>query len=82
MTIRLPETNIFDRILKYFGKKRGIIFPKAIDEKYGPHYYVKALKENFWKALLRPKKEPLPDNYIDFFDIENLNKYVKEKEKQ
>jgi hypothetical protein len=58
MTIRVPQENIFDKILKKLGKKRRIILPENIDkiyEKYGPYTQICAKKERFIKALLRTK---------------------------
>ena len=65
MTIRKPDPTIGDRILKFFGKKRGIILPADLYKEFGPYAYIKAKKENFWKALFRSKKAPLPENVTD-----------------
>ena len=54
MTIRIPNDNILDKILKLFGKKREFIFPEETDKiykNYGPYVQIKASKENFFKAL-------------------------------
>jgi len=58
MTIRVPQEDFFDKILKKLGKKRRIIFPENIDkiyEKYGPYTQVRAKKESILRALLRKK---------------------------
>jgi hypothetical protein len=65
MTIKMPDPTVGDKILKFFGKKRGVILPSEPYEKYGPYAYSKALKENFWKALLRSRNAPLPENVVD-----------------
>ena len=66
MTIRIPDPTIGDKILKIFGKKRGIILPVEAYEKFGTYAYTKAVKENFWKALFRSKNAPLPGNVVDW----------------
>ena len=66
MTIRNPDPTIGDKILKFLGKKRGIILPVNSYEKFGPYAYAKAIKENFWTALFRSKNAPLPENLIDW----------------
>ena len=76
MTIRLPDQNIFDRILGLLGKKRGVRIPTEAYEKFGPYCQLKAFKENYWKALLRSKHEKLPDGYIDLFEIEGFRREV------
>ena len=66
MTIRIPDPTIGDKILKYFGKKRGVVMPPNPNNKYGPYAYSRADKENFWKALFRSKNAQLPENVIDY----------------
>ena len=82
MTIRLPNPNIFDRILKLLGKKRGVILPAGNYEKFGQYAYVKASKESFWRALLRSGGEDLPDGYIDLSQIEDFRKEINSDEKK
>lgn len=65
MTIKRPKRSIADRLLHALGKKRGIILPDKSHEDYGPHVYAVAEKECFWKALLRPKGESLPQGMTD-----------------
>lgn len=72
MTIVMPEPNIVDKILKFIGKKRGVIFPDKAIEKYGEHVYAKAYKESFWKALLRPGSQELPEGMVNVFFIQDL----------
>ena len=58
MTIQVPSDNILDRILKVFGKRRGIIMPKHLDKttnQFGHHAIIRTKKENFLKALFRRK---------------------------
>lgn len=59
MTIRIPDDNILDKILKLFGKEREIIVPKGAEKIYkelGPHVQIKAKKESFFKALFGKTK--------------------------
>ena len=72
MTIRMPELNIFDQILKSLGKKRGVRYPVEAYKKFGQSAYIKATKESFWKALFRSKNQPLPEGYIDLFSFYDL----------
>jgi hypothetical protein len=56
MTIKIPPENIFDKILKIFGKERKIIIPSEADKIYrklGQHVQILAKRENFFKALLK-----------------------------
>jgi len=58
MTIKLPPENIFDTILKVFGKERKVIVPDGIDGIYkekGPYVQIKTRREGFLKALFRKK---------------------------
>jgi hypothetical protein len=66
MTLRIPEPNIGDIILRYFGKKRGLIFPNGRLEAQGIDVYATAIKESFWKALLRPRNSQLPAGAADY----------------
>ena len=78
MTIRIPDSNIGDKILRYFGKKRGLIFPKNIKEQNVHSIYAKAIKENFWKALLRSKNTQLPEDVMDYETFMESFKKIKE----
>jgi hypothetical protein len=82
MTIRLPEQNIFDRFLKFLGKKRGVRMPIGAYEKFGHYSYVKAYKESFWKALFRSRRDELPESMIDISQIEEFRKEISESEKK
>ena len=60
MTIRTPDDNILDKILKFFGKEREIIIPEKAEKIYkelGPYVQIKAKKENFFKALFKKTTE-------------------------
>ena len=65
----MPNPTIGDWILNILGKKRGVILPVESYEKSGPYVYSKAVKENFWKVLFRPKNAPLPENVVDLDSI-------------
>jgi len=54
------------------GKKRGVFFPTKVHADYGQYVYTIGKKENFWKALLRPKSEQLLDGFIDISDYSHL----------
>lgn len=82
MTIRLPDPNILDRFLKLLGKKRGVVLPSGNSKKFGPHFYAKAYKESFWRALFRSSSDELPDNLIDVFQIEDFRKEILTSEKK
>jgi hypothetical protein len=65
MTIRIPEDNILDKILKLFGKKREFIVPEEAEKIYkelGPHVQIKAKKESFFKALFGKSQNPDMEN--------------------
>ncbi len=65
MTIKIQKPNIFDKILKLFGKEREVIIPegaKKIYRKYGPHVQIKAKKENFFKALFSKTQKQKKEN--------------------
>jgi hypothetical protein len=71
MTLRIPDPNISDKILRLFGKKRALIIPKFRVERKEIDIYAVAVKENFWRALFRPRKSQLPAGSVDY---ENFKK--------
>jgi hypothetical protein len=64
MTTRIPKSDFFDKILHLLGKRRAIKIPSGIYLKYGPYVSVRANKENFWRAFLRPKGQEPPEGYV------------------
>ena len=75
MTIRMPNEDLPDKILKALGKKRGVKIPAGVFKKFDPQkvdVYEIAQKESFWKALLRSKDEELPEDFFNLFDFEKL----------
>lgn len=72
MTIMMPEPSITDKMLKILRKKRGVIFPNKAVGKFGQHFYARAYKESFWKALLRPGNQELPEDMVDVFSFQDL----------
>ena len=66
MTLRIPDPDIGDKILRYFGKKRALIFPNGKLEAQGIDVYATAIKESFWAALLRPRASRLPGDAVDY----------------
>jgi len=79
MTIKIPNANLADKLLKLMGKKRGIILPSGIYEKFGLYTYSVAKKENFFIALLRSASEPLPNGVVDIHTFASL-KHLSDKE--
>jgi hypothetical protein len=77
MTIRIPEDDSLDKILHLFGKRRAVKIPEDTYQKFGPYVYARGMKENFWRALLRPKGKNPPKGYVyaeDFLEpINRLN---------
>ena len=70
MTIRIPNPSMGDRILRLFGKKRALIIPKVRVEGKEIDIFAVAVKENFWKALFRPRKSQLPAGSVDYETFE------------
>jgi hypothetical protein len=66
MTITVPKDNFLDKILHLFGKRRAFKMPESVYNKYGPYVYAHAIKESFWRALLRHKGQDPPAGY--FYD--------------
>jgi hypothetical protein len=60
MTVRIPQENILDKILKLFGKERKVIIPEEADKIYkdfGPYVQIKGKRENIFKSLIRRKQD-------------------------
>ena len=73
MTIKTPREDFFDKVLKMLGKKRALYLPNAFDRE-DLYIQVRARKEPFLKALLRPRNSPLPKGWIYMDDfLNNLN---------
>jgi hypothetical protein len=70
MTIRIPEPSIGDKVLRLFGKKRALVIPKVRVERKEIDIYAVAVKESFWKALLRSRKAQLPAGSVDYETFE------------
>jgi len=60
MTITLRSANIFDKILKMFGKNRAFYVP----QQNGRYVYQRAIPESFLRAFLRPAHTSLPANWF------------------
>ena len=76
MTIRIPEPNIFDKILSFIGKKRGFTIPDNLYEEFGPYAYIQAKRESFWKALMRRGNTPPPNGTYDWEQPLTSKKFV------
>ena len=70
MTIRIPDPSIDDRMLRLFGKKRALIYPKGHVGGHEIDVYAVAVKENFWKAFFRPRNSQLPAGSVDYETFE------------
>ncbi len=55
MTIKIEKPGLADMILNLFGKSRQVVVPEDV-YKHGPHTYIHAKRESFWKALFRKKE--------------------------
>jgi hypothetical protein len=75
----MPEENIFDRILRFFGKRRGAIIPVGAYKEFGDHVYIRARKENFWKALLRPGHRELPEDMLDLYSVSDIKSNLEDE---
>ena len=71
MTIRIPNPNFTDKLLKFLGKKRAVYLPTNLG-KFGPYYQATGIRESFCKALIRPKSKNLPEGTVDIFLVKNL----------
>jgi hypothetical protein len=72
MTIKIQEPNIFDKILGFFGKKRGFVLHKEnLYEKWGPYATFVIPRENFFKALFRSSKDTSENILSDIQEIED-----------
>jgi hypothetical protein len=69
MTLHIPDSSIGDKILRRFGKKRALIFPKGSLEGRGFDAYAYAVKESFWRALIRSKASPLPEGTVEYESV-------------
>ena len=75
MTIRMPNEGFPDKILKAFGKRRGVKVPAEMFKDFHTQkvdVYAVAQKESFRKALLRPNDEELPEEFSNLYDFEKL----------
>lgn len=64
MTIKLPETTFADKLLAMIGKRRAVRMPFEVYEKLGPYVYAHAVKEPFWRALMRRKNQDPPEGWV------------------
>ncbi|WP_319408740.1 hypothetical protein [uncultured Desulfosarcina sp.] len=75
MTIRLPQRNILDGILRLFGKRRAIVMPREVIGESGHYSTIVARKESFFTALFRTRNRKLPDGLVymeDFYESVKL----------
>jgi len=73
MTIKIPQPNLVDKLLRMMGKKRGVILSSGKYENFGPYTYFVAKKEGFFKSLIRSAKAPLPDGMVDIYFFDSMN---------
>jgi hypothetical protein len=72
MTIKLPQPNLLDKLLRSLGKKRGVVIPIYSYDELGRFSYYFARKESLIKALFRSSKTDLPEGLIDIFEVSAL----------
>jgi len=72
MTIRLPKPNIFDELLRLFGKRRAVYIPPNVNKEFGPYSIIVAKKESFVKALISSTNRVLPNGWVYLDDL-NVN---------
>ena len=59
MTIQVAPENVFDKILRLFGKERLVVIPQSavrLCNELGPYAQVAARRESFLTALFRPRQ--------------------------
>lgn len=72
MTLRLPRPDLFDDILRLFGKKRAVYIPPNVYKEFGPYSIIVGKKESFIKALISSKNRILPTGWVYLEDL-NFN---------
>ncbi len=72
MSVIIPKPNTFDKILRCLGKKRGVFISGNQKDKFGPYLYEELKRESFFKALLRPEKEKLPEGSVDIYSLNEM----------
>jgi len=65
MTLKIPQKSFGDSILDFFGKKRALYLPVNYLD-INIDIYAIAVKENFWRALFRPRNRNLPHDAIEY----------------
>jgi len=69
MTIRLPKHDVFDDILRIFGRRRAVYIPPNSYKKFGPYSVIVTKKEPFIKALFSSKDRILPNGWVYLDDL-------------
>jgi hypothetical protein len=76
MSLRIPQPDLFDKILRSFGKRRALFIPQDVQEAYRYDFYLACHKENFFKVLFRPRNAKLPEGYENLYSLEaSLNNH-------
>lgn len=70
MTIVIPKPVLFDKVLRLFGKKRGVAVNGETAEPTGIQTYYAPKKESALKALFRPSGRMLPKGMTDIFMLQ------------
>lgn len=73
MTITLRSENVFDKILKMFGKKRAFYVPRQ----NGRYLYQQAIPESFLRAFLRPAHRYPPTGWFYLSELLDATKAEK-----
>jgi len=68
MTVKIPRSNMMDKLLATLGKRRAVFIPD-LKKELGPYVNVNARKEPFLQALLRPQNASLPDGWVYVDDL-------------
>jgi len=72
MTIKVPEPNIFDKLLRQFGKSRGVIIPENAHCFHGKENHMDCKKESLFKSLCRSRDKALPKDRADIFLLQKI----------
>lgn len=81
MTLKIQEPNILDKILGLLGKKRGFVLPENNSyQKWGSYTTYLISRENFFRALFRPKKRTPKNILYDITEIEERLDVINKEE--
>ena len=64
MTVKFEIPDVSDKLLALAGKKRAVTLPADAYRKFGPYVSIKAIREPFIRALLRPEGHKPPEGWF------------------